>query len=152
MDAYVRLSNNISGSRPNSLFNDVVEELEIKFENIKKTVDQIIKLTKISVDKETTFGVFKILHNCSLEDILEEIKKNKKTVIRRLIYVLIIISETNFRLCFNEIIVHKSNRNDIEKEKFHKLLNNFKLIGKEYCLLNFEILGINKKISLVQFH
>lgn len=31
-----RLNNNIYGSRPNLLFNDIIEELEIKFEKNKK--------------------------------------------------------------------------------------------------------------------
>merc|ERR1712227_854460 len=96
---------NCSGSRPCSLFNDIVEDLEHILEKDKKTVIQAMQKTKLSFDTNSKSEYYRTLISNILEDIHD---KNVLTQthfnLSTLIQSLYTVPESNVRMCFTELI------------------------------------------------
>merc|ERR1712113_237419 len=125
-EAYRCICSNLSGSLPSSLFKDLVESQEYKLEKDKELVFQAIQVSKIIIDNNTKYEIYKSILIHGLENAIT----NKKSPYLKKINVnfnkiLLKISEVNTRLCYDELKNTFAKKKLIELERSKILFQKF---------------------------
>ncbi|XP_051150280.1 pre-mRNA-processing protein 40A [Andrographis paniculata] len=115
-EAYQAVASNLSGSTPKDLFEDVVEELEQKYDEDKAYIKDVIKQEKITISSSWTFEDF----NSSIKDSMD----------------ISMISDINLQLVYEDLI-------DRAKEKEEKEVKKRKRLAKDFTDLLSTIKEIN---------
>merc|ERR1712216_201729 len=150
--AYSCVCLNLTGSRPKSLFNNILEEIEDSLQNDKKVFIQSMLNTKLSFDKGSNFEDYKCLVSNLLEDINDKALKNKTSQPVRLMQNFNVMTKSNLKLCFDEISCKFNKQKEIEKKRDRKLRDSYLLVIKNY-LRNSNNFSFQKALNdLHQLH
>ncbi|CAA6667105.1 unnamed protein product [Spirodela intermedia] len=102
---YIAVSSNTSGSTPKDLFEDMAEELEKQYHEDKTRVKDALKMGQITLTASWTFEDFKA--SVPEDEVLQK------------------ISETNFKLIFDELMERQREKEEKEAKKRQRLADNF---------------------------
>ncbi|CAI9777197.1 unnamed protein product [Fraxinus pennsylvanica] len=104
-EAYQAVASNTSGSKPKELFEDVVEELEKKYEGDKARIKDMLKLEKITVSSTWT-----------IEDFKSSIEPSSG---------LFSVSDINLQLIYEDLIERAKEKEEKEAKKRKRLAKDF---------------------------